>query len=232
MAEQPRGRMDEGGDGLQEAVVKIYRCATVVRGGRRFSFAALVVVGDGRGNVGIGYGKANEVPPAVDKARKIARNSMVRVNLASSTIPHRTIGKYGSSKVALIPAGLGTGVIAGASVRAVLEMAGVHDVLTKAYGSTSPKNLVKATLNGLRQLRSRGTLQSLRGVEIPPDEVQKRLVQHNARAASAPQVMRPAQRERPVHAVGGAAGGPTDGAATVEPAAPAEGGQGSPDSPN
>jgi small subunit ribosomal protein S5 len=213
MAEH-RGRSDEGGDGMQEAVVKIYRCATVVRGGRRFSFAALVVVGDGRGNVGIGYGKANEVPPAVDKARKIARNSMVRVNLAASTIPHRAIGKYGSSKVALLPAGLGTGVIAGASVRAVLEMAGVHDVLTKAYGSTSPKNLVKATLHGLRQLRSRETIQSLRGVDIPTDEVQKRLVQHSARTAAAPQPVRPARREQ-------AATGGGSAKAVAAPSAPA-----------
>ena len=162
-------------------MVKIYRCATVVRGGRRFSFGAMVVVGDGAGRVGVGYGKANEVPPAVDKARKLARDAMVNINLAGGTIPHRVMGTFGASKVALVPAGPGTGVIAGASVRAVLELAGVKDVLTKAYGSLSPKNLVKATLEGLRQLRTREMVEELRGVSIPTDEVQKRLARHEAR---------------------------------------------------
>lgn len=154
-------------DGFVENVVNIYRCAKVVKGGRRFSFSALVTVGDGAGKVGIGYGKANEVPPAVEKGRKIARAVMKPVNLDGTTIPHRVVGTFRSSKVVLVPAGRGTGVIAGASVRAVLECAGVHDVLTKAYGSTSPKNLVKATLNGLNQLRTPDTIRALRGVEIP-----------------------------------------------------------------
>ncbi len=150
-----------------ENVVDIYRCAKVVKGGRRFSFSALVTVGDGSGKIGIGYGKANEVPPAVEKARKIARNAMKPVILDGTTIPHQVLGRYGASKVVLVPAGRGTGVIAGASVRAVLECAGVSDVLTKAYGSTSPKNLVKATLNGLNQLRSLDMIQKLRGVDVP-----------------------------------------------------------------
>lgn len=154
-------------DGFVENVVNIYRCAKVVKGGRRFSFSALVTVGDGAGKVGIGYGKANEVPPAVEKGRKIARAVMKPVNLDGTTIPHRVVGRFRSSKVVLVPAGRGTGVIAGASVRAVLECAGVHDVLTKAYGSTSPKNLVKATLNGLNQLRTPDTIRALRGVDIP-----------------------------------------------------------------
>ncbi len=151
---------------FEEEVVKVYRCATVVKGGRRFSFAALVVVGDRGGHVGIGYGKANEVPPAVEKAIKAARKSMVKIPLRGTSIPHRVWGRYGASKVMLIPAGEGTGVIAGASVRPVLELVGIHDVLTKSYGSNSPKNLVKATLNGLQSLRDKEKIESLRGVKI------------------------------------------------------------------
>ncbi len=151
---------------VEEEVVKVYRCATVVRGGRRFSFAALVVVGDRAGSVGIGYGKANEVPPAVEKGIKNARKAMVKISLKGTTIPHRVVGRYGASKVVLVPASEGTGVIAGASVRPVLELAGVHDVLTKSYGSNSPKNLVKATLAGLLELRSREMIAELRGVQL------------------------------------------------------------------
>ena len=123
----------ESGDerNLEDTVVKLYRCATVVKGGRRFSFGALVVVGDRQGQVGLGYGKANEVPPAVEKGIKLARRSMFRVPLRSTTIPHRVIGQYGASRIVLIPASQGTGVIAGAAPRAVLELAGVKDVLTK-----------------------------------------------------------------------------------------------------
>ena len=125
-----------------ESVVKIYRCSTVVKGGRRFSFAALVVVGDRAGHVGWGYGKANEVPLAVEKAMKEARKSLKAVTLAGNTIPHRIVGRFGASSIILLPAREGTGVIAGASARAVLELAGVQDVLTKIQGSTSPKNVV------------------------------------------------------------------------------------------
>jgi len=151
---------------VEEEVVKVYRCATVVRGGRRFSFAALVVVGDRAGNVGIGYGKANEVPPAVEKGIKNARKAMVSIPLKGTTIPHRVVGRFGASKVVMVPASEGTGVIAGASVRPVLELAGVHDVLTKSYGSNSPKNLVKATMAGLLSLRSKEAIEELRGVKI------------------------------------------------------------------
>lgn len=161
------GRMpDEPSDGLEDVVVKIYRCATVVKGGRRFSFSALVVVGDRNGRVGIGYGKANEVPNAVEKANKAARRNMIEVKLAGTTIPHRVVAKFGASKVLLLPAGEGTGVIAGASVRAVMELAGVKDVLTKAHGSTSPKNLVRAAFLGLQSLRSREDVAKLREVSI------------------------------------------------------------------
>ncbi len=159
-------RDDSPGDGLDEQVVKIYRCATVVRGGRRFSFAALVVVGDRNGRVGIGYGKANEVPSAVEKGAKIARRNMIRVKLAGRTIPHQIMSKYGASKVAMVPAGEGTGVIAGASVRAVLELAGVKDVLTKSFGSNGPKNLVKATWLGLCNMRDKEEVQKLREVSL------------------------------------------------------------------
>ena len=162
-----RGRSNDREAGSQnETVVKIYRCSTVVKGGRRFSFAALVVVGDRAGHVGWGYGKANEVPLAVEKAMKEARKSLKPVTLAGNTIPHKIIGRFGASSIILLPAREGTGVIAGASARAVLELAGVENVLTKIQGSTSPKNVVKATLNGLMNLRSPLQVQELRGVAL------------------------------------------------------------------
>lgn len=151
---------------LEDTVVKIYRCSKVVKGGRRFSFAALVVVGDRAGTVGIGYGKANEVPLAVEKAVKDAKKSLHKIPLVGRTIPHRIDGKYRATKIVLVPASPGTGVIAGSSARAVLEFAGVQDVLTKVYGSTSAKNVVKATMDGLLRLRSKEVVESLRGVEV------------------------------------------------------------------
>jgi small subunit ribosomal protein S5 len=156
----------EGERQLDDVLVKLYRCATVVKGGRRFSFGALVVVGDRAGRVGYGYGKANEVPPAVEKGVKQARRRMVEVALRGTTIPHRVMGRFGASRILLIPASEGTGVIAGSAPRAVLELAGIKDVLTKCYGSTSPKNLVKATMNGLLQLRTRSMVERLRGVKL------------------------------------------------------------------
>jgi small subunit ribosomal protein S5 len=156
----------EEGSGLEEKVVKIYRCATVVKGGRRFSFAALVVVGDGAGQVALGYGKANEVPSAVEKGLKIARKELKRVPLVGTTIPHQVKGHQGASKVVLIPAAEGTGVIAGAAVRAVCMAAGIKDVLTKAYGSVNHKNLCKATLNALLSLRDAKSVAQLRGVKV------------------------------------------------------------------
>lgn len=151
---------------FEETVVRIYRCAKVVRGGRRFSFAALVVVGNRAGIVGVGYGKANEVPSAVEKAIKNARRNLHVIPLAGTTIPHRVWGRYGASRIILIPAQKGTGVIAGSAARAVLELAGVHDILTKSYGSNNAKNLVKATLDGLLKLRSKEKVEQLRGVNI------------------------------------------------------------------
>src|ERR1700719_2295896 len=140
---------------MPNRVIKIRRCAAVVKGGRRFSFNALVVVGDTNGRVAVGYGKANEVPPAVDKATKDAENSLKRqkrISLRGDTIPHRVIGKFGSSRVILVPAGPGTGVKAGPGVRDVLTACGVHNILTKVHGSSNPINLVKATIDGLLQL--------------------------------------------------------------------------------
>ncbi len=156
----------EGEGVLEDTVVQIYRCSKVVKGGRKFSFAALVVVGDRNGKVGIGYGKANEVPTAVEKGVSEAKKSLVEVTLDGQTIPHPVKGRFGASSVVLLPASEGTGVIAGKKLRPVLELAGIHNVLTKAYGSTSPKNLVKAGINALQQLRSKAMIEALRGVEI------------------------------------------------------------------
>jgi small subunit ribosomal protein S5 len=164
---------DRGGDSRQDTlpsrVVKIRRCAAVVKGGRRFSFNALVVVGDFKGKVACGYGKANEVPPAVEKAEKDAENTLRRqrkVSLRGDTIPHRVIGKFGGSRVILVPAGPGTGVKAGPGVRDVLELAGVRNILTKVHGSSNPINLVKATIAGLMELRTREDVARLRGVTL------------------------------------------------------------------
>jgi small subunit ribosomal protein S5 len=156
-------------DGLEDRVVKIRRCAAVVKGGRRFSFNALVVVGDNRGRVAAGYGKANEVPPAVEKATKDAQETLKRqkrVSLKGDTIPHRVIGKYCGSRVILVPAGPGTGVKAGPGVRDVLEVCGIRNILTKVHGSSNPINLIKATIQGLLTLRTRDEVQRLRGVTL------------------------------------------------------------------
>ena len=149
-----------------ERVVQIRRCACVVKGGRRFSFTALVVVGDGQGRVGYGYGKAIEVPLAVEKAVKVANKSMIRCPLTKNSIPHQVIGRFGSSQVMLMPANPGTGIIAGACVRAVAESLGLTDVLTKTRGSCNPINVVKAAFNALTQLRSREEIARLRGVGV------------------------------------------------------------------
>lgn len=151
---------------FEETVVRVYRCTKVVKGGRRFSFAALVVVGNRNGQVGMGYGKANEVPLAVEKGIKDAKKNLQTISLVGTSIPHRVDGRYGASKVVLIPAREGTGVIAGSAPRAVLELVGIHDILTKSYGSNSPKNLVKATLEGLSRLRTKEQVAQLRGVTV------------------------------------------------------------------
>ena len=140
---------------LIEKVVYINRVAKVVKGGRRFSFGAIVVVGDGKGNVGMAHGKANEVPEAISKGTERAKRLMTKVTVVDGTLPHEVIGRYGASTVYLRPAGKGTGVIAGGAVRAVLEACGVENVLSKSIGSSNPHNLVRATVDGLSKLQSR-----------------------------------------------------------------------------
>ncbi len=151
---------------LQERVIEVNRVAKVVKGGRRFSFTALVAVGDEDSVVGIGYGKAREVPLAIQKGVENARKSLIRVPKYGQTLPHRVIGRYGSGHVVLRPASEGTGVIAGGGVRAVLELAGVRDVLSKSLGTQNPINLVKATMDGLMQLRRPEQVAKLRGLTV------------------------------------------------------------------
>lgn len=166
-----RGRDRDRGDRdrekeFNEVVVRINRSAKVVKGGRRFSFSALIVVGDKKGRVGYGYGKANEVPPSVEKGIKEATKSLVSVPMVNGTLPHPVLGRFGASQVFMRPASPGTGVIAGGAVKAVLESAGYTDVLTKAYGSTNPVNLVKAAFNALDNLKTRDQVERLRGVSL------------------------------------------------------------------
>ena len=154
-------------ENITEVLVKINRSAAVVKGGRRFSFSALTVVGNQDGVVGYGFGKAKEIPMAMQKAFKDGKKHLIRVPRVEPSIPHEVEGRFCASKVRLMPAAPGTGIIAGGTVRAVLELAGVKDILTKAYGSTNPINLVKATLDGLAQLRTREEISHKREVEIP-----------------------------------------------------------------
>jgi len=165
-AQARRGRDEFEESPFDDQVVKIYRCAKVVKGGRRFRFAALVIVGDRQGTVGVGYGKANQVPAAVEKGIKEAHKNLVKIDLAGNTIPHRVVCRAGASRVIMVPANEGTGVIAGVHLRPLLELAGVRDVLTKSIGSANPKNLVRAGLNGLLSMRTKDQVAALRGVAL------------------------------------------------------------------
>jgi len=194
----------EHGQELESTTVKIYRTAATIKGGRRFSFGALVVVGDRNGSVGIGYGKAPGVPAAIEKAQKRARKFLTPVNFTAGTIPHPVNARFGASSVRLLPAAPGTGVIAGGTVRAVLELAGVRDCLTKSFGSTNQKNLCKAVFEGLTGLRRRRQIAALRGIEIDKSVVDELLEQGERYM---PKSSGGQKAEAPVNVVGKGRGG-------------------------
>lgn len=160
-------RIDPKSLNLKEEVIQLNRTAKVVKGGRRFSFAALVVVGDGNGYVGVGFGKANEVPEAISKAAEDGKKNLIKVPMRGRTIPHAVIGRFGAARVMLKPASEGTGLIAGAGVRTVLNLAGIHDILTKVIGTNNKINVVRATVAGLASLHSAQEIATLRGRSVP-----------------------------------------------------------------
>jgi small subunit ribosomal protein S5 len=171
-------------DDLQDRVIHINRVAKVVKGGRRFSFSALIVVGDGKGHVGVGMGKANEVPEAIRKGNEHARKNLIKVALDGTTIPHRVDGHHGAGRVMLRPASPGTGVIAGGPVRAVVEVAGIRDILTKCIGSNNKINVVKAALDALQQLETTAQVASRRGKQVEELEAKPRQTRPPRQASS------------------------------------------------
>ena len=189
---------------LESTTVNLWRNAKVVKGGRRFSLSALVVVGDRNGRVGVGYGKATGAPAAIEKAQKNARKNMVCISLKEGTIPHTVNARYCASVVRLVPAAPGTGVIAGGTVRAVLEMAGVRNCLTKSFGSNNQKNLVKATMQGLTSLKTKEEVAELRGVELEASAVERIL---EAGRRYAPTTPTGEKAQAPVNMVGQKSGG-------------------------
>jgi small subunit ribosomal protein S5 len=213
---------------IESTTVAVQRTASTVKGGRRFSFGALVVVGDRRGKVGYGYGKSNEVPSAIEKAQKYARKGLVSVPMTGTTLPHEVEGTYRASKVRLIPASPGTGVVAGASVRAVLEMAGITDCLTKCYGSTNSMNAIKAVFAGLEQLRTPEQIAELRGQDLGQTTIAGKIEKGAKFISAVPQRKRveAPRPERPGRGKGGR-GGPGRGRGRrpdqPAPAAPAGG---------
>ena len=166
MAERRNDRRREETDSIQSKTISINRVTKVVKGGRTMRFTALVVVGDGNGSVGLGLGNAAEVPEAIEKATQLAKRSMIKIATKDTTIPHRTIGKFGRGSVLLIPAKEGTGVIAGGPVRLVLEVSGIQDIRTKSLGTSNPINCAKATIAGLKSLRNAEEIAALRGVDL------------------------------------------------------------------
>jgi small subunit ribosomal protein S5 len=166
MAKFEKNQQEERGDGLQEKMIGVNRVTKVVKGGRIMAFAALTVVGDGSGSVGMGKGKSREVPVAVQKAMEDARRNMVKVNLKKGTLHHAVIGRHGAAKVYMQPASEGTGIIAGGPMRAIFEVMGVHNVLAKCIGSTNPYNIVRATLNGLKQMNTPSEIAAKRGKTV------------------------------------------------------------------
>ncbi len=165
-----RGRRRRRSDDLRDQVITINRVSKVVKGGRRFSFGAIVAVGDGNGKVGVGHGKANEVPEAIRKGNDQARKSMIKIPIIDETIPHESLGVSNAGRVLLKPAGAGTGVIAGGAVRYILELAGINNILTKSLGSSNPHNVVHATMTALRQLNDPDEYRARLGQEIPDEE--------------------------------------------------------------
>ena len=211
---------------IESTTVAVQRTAATVKGGRRFSFGALVVVGDRRGRVGYGYGKSNEVPSAIEKAQKQARKALQEVPMIGHTIPHEVEGRFSASKVRLIPASPGTGVVAGQSVRAILEMAGITDCLTKCYGSTNAVNTIKAVFDGLERIRTAQQIATLRGVDLGKTTIEEKLEKG---AAFMPAKPRP-RPERPTNegrrgggrgpGGGGGRGGPRGGGGGRGPGGP------------